>query len=160
MEPVCVIYRGTGSARVCTQHSNSSTHTQSGLIKISLEPPLSLSLSLPFHLSLPGVRLSLDERLSIRGCSSTSMRAPAEQRSDPLNGQLTSGFWHAARNELVIFDEKRRNEKIRLRPCPNFHDRSPYFIFLKRGPPQFLTRSEIDTRRRRFDPRENLCSRV
>lgn len=158
MEPVCVIYRGTGSARVCTQHSNSSTHTQSGLIKISLEPPLSLSLP-PF--SSLSVRLSLDERLSIRGCSSTSMRAPAEQRFDPLNGQLTSGFWHAARNKRVIFNKKRRNdEKIRSRPCPNFHDSFPVFYLLKRGPPQFLTRSEIDARRRRFDPRENLCSRV
>lgn len=69
MEPVCVIYRGTGGARARARN------TQNGLIKISLEPapPLSLFLSFSLFLSpcpyLHGVRSLLGKRFSIRGCS-------------------------------------------------------------------------------------------
>jgi len=138
-------------------HANAPTHAQRGLIKISLEPPLSSPLcpSLPI---LYVIRLSLGERLSIRGdARQPRCGLPPNNgaRSDPLNGQLTSGSWRVTSARSLTRKEEATG-KIRSRSRPNFRDRTlptkviSAFIPLKRGDPsrdpiaRFFTRSEIE----------------
>lgn len=160
MEPVCVIYRGTvrrcaralAHARTHAQ-ANAFIHTQNGLIKISLEPPLSFLPASSARRSFVSQRAPLDPGDARQ--PRCGLPRNNDARSDSLNGQLMSESRPAARNEHTISNEERRSEekfdRARVRT---------FAIAPRESNPRVhpLKRREVDLRSVDVEPRENRAS--